>query len=329
MKKVLLLFGFVIFSQFSFTQSINNFNPILDLGDDFNLCEGYIHILDAGADFDTYLWQDGSTDQTYLVAEAGEYWVHAYLGSTMYADTIQIGYWPYPDPNLGNDTTLCFGEYIVLEAQGSFVSYSWQDGTNLPFYIVAEAGTYWVTVTDAHGCVGSDTMVVDFATPVNLGYDTVICVCDSLLLDAGEGFISYLWQDSSTSQYFLVDGEIYGVGLQLFYVTAVDSFNCESYDHITVYINEYENIKQNENLNFYVHPNPVHDELTIDFANLPNEIYFFKIIDNYGGIVKSGKFRKSNYEFTTQLKINSLEAGIYYLQISNGKTFAAQKILIQ
>ena len=330
MKKVLLLFGFVIFSQFSFAQSIKNFNPILDLGEDLTICIGYIHILDAGAGFDAYLWQDGSIDQTFLVTEQGVYWVHAYLGSTMYADTIQIGYWPYPDPNLGNDTTLCFGEYIVLEAQGSFVSYSWQDGTNLPFYIVSLSGEYFVDVIDFNGCMGSDTILVEITnTLVSLGSDTVICECGSILLDAGEGYISYLWNDGSTSQYFFVDGTEFGVGSHYFDVTVVDSNNCESTDEILVYISEHAKVDEIENFIFGVYPNPGNDIIDLNLHNLPNESYLIKIFDSYGRVVYIDKVYKTQFQDEIRLDISNHKSGFYFLQISSKNIKAQRKLMIQ
>lgn len=90
MKNLFCIFILVHFSIISFSQ-INADSSNLYLGPDFNLCKGYIHLLDAGPGFDAYLWQDGSSDQTFLVSEAGTYWVHAYLGAIMYADTITLG----------------------------------------------------------------------------------------------------------------------------------------------------------------------------------------------------------------------------------------------
>jgi hypothetical protein len=164
------------------------------LGPDFNLCFGYIHLLDAGSGFDTYLWQDGSDSQTYLVTEAGKYWVHTFIGSVMYADTINIGYWPVPDPKVGNETVVCYGNTLLLEAPFGYISYLWMDGPTSPFYVVDNAGFYYITVTDIHGCAGSDSILVDFSIPVVLGNDIVICDSITLLLDAGEGYASYLWQ---------------------------------------------------------------------------------------------------------------------------------------
>jgi hypothetical protein len=117
MKKILILFVFCLpvtsFSQTNITQNFTD--STIYLGPDFNLCQGYIHILDAGPGFDSYLWQDGSTLQTFMVTEGGTFWVQTFIATTLYADTINIGYWPYPDPDLGNDTIICYGNFLMLE----------------------------------------------------------------------------------------------------------------------------------------------------------------------------------------------------------------------
>lgn len=192
MKNFICLLVFSNIFLFSTSQTNNDLisvdTLILDLGVDIVLCVDYIHILDAGVGFDSYLWQDGSTEQTYLVTEAGIYWVQAYSGSTMFADTIEISYWPYPDPNFGPDTTICFGNAFILELPSGMASYLWQDGSTLPYYVVEQAGLYFVAVTDVHGCMGADSIMVEFSTPVNLNPDsTMICECSSILLDAEIG----------------------------------------------------------------------------------------------------------------------------------------------
>ncbi len=47
--------------------------PMLDLGPDTNACSGSV-VLDAGSGY-TYLWQDGSTNQTFTVSNPGTYYV--------------------------------------------------------------------------------------------------------------------------------------------------------------------------------------------------------------------------------------------------------------
>ncbi len=49
--------------------------PNIDLGDDRNFCEGTSVTLDAGFNFEGYLWSNGSTNSTIEVSAPGDYWV--------------------------------------------------------------------------------------------------------------------------------------------------------------------------------------------------------------------------------------------------------------
>lgn len=49
----------------------------IDLGPDVTLCGGEIMVLDAGAGYNDYTWQDGSTGPLYTAFEAGTYVVSA------------------------------------------------------------------------------------------------------------------------------------------------------------------------------------------------------------------------------------------------------------
>ena len=46
--------------------------------------------------------------------------------------------------NLGNDTTLCIGESLILKPNMPNATYLWQDGSTDSTYTVTQPGTYWV-----------------------------------------------------------------------------------------------------------------------------------------------------------------------------------------
>ncbi|MCD4681051.1 MAG: hypothetical protein K8S00_11770 [Bacteroidales bacterium] len=69
--------------------------PLVDLGSDTTINPGANIILDAGANYITYLWSDGSSGQYLIVNAAGTFWVQvAYPGGCVSSDTIviNIGY---------------------------------------------------------------------------------------------------------------------------------------------------------------------------------------------------------------------------------------------
>jgi len=70
--------------------------------------------------------------------------------------------------NLGNDTAIGLNEVILLDAGPGYASYSWSTGDTTRQILVDSTGTgtgtaiVWVVVTDTHGCVGTDTILVEF-----------------------------------------------------------------------------------------------------------------------------------------------------------------------
>jgi len=184
-------------------------NPcVLNLGPDTTLCEGETLILDATLDGASYVWQDGSTANTFLVSEPGTYTVELNATGCLITDTINISYNPIPIIDLGLDTTLCQGDSIVLNTNLLDGNFLWQDGSTESTFTVVESGIYSVEV-EVNNCVAMDSLSINFNSlePANLGPDTTLCEGETLNLNAIQENASYLWQDNSTASTFLVSAE--------------------------------------------------------------------------------------------------------------------------
>jgi gliding motility-associated-like protein len=203
----------------------------LNLGPDTLVCGDVILELDAGEGFEDYLWQDGSTGQTYTVNGTGYYWVSAINEfGCQETDTIHVALSSAVVVDLGNDTTVCSGEEYVLNPGSGFASYLWQDGSSNSIFQVNSPGLYWVEVTDEMGCSGIDSVVVTLnpSPIVDLGEDTTVCSGGTVFLDPGNQFSSYLWQDNSTLPVYTVTTP------GLYSVTVTNIYNCPGFDEIYV-----------------------------------------------------------------------------------------------
>ena len=114
-----------------------------------------------------------------------------------------------PEPvYLGNDTSFCVGDSILLNAGNGFQNYTWNTGASAATIRVSKQGTYSVKTQSANGCYSSDTLTVKnlFSLPVlNLDADNWLCEGSIRTLDAGRGYLTYLWQDGSGSSTLNVD----------------------------------------------------------------------------------------------------------------------------
>lgn len=81
--------------------------------------------------------------------------------------TVQPGN-PLPQPDLGPDTTLAIGASFTLRP-GTFHAYKWSTGSTQATINVTTSGIYWVEVYDKDGCMGLDSIKVEFV-PVGIQY---------------------------------------------------------------------------------------------------------------------------------------------------------------
>ena len=211
--------------------TIGYYPPLnLNLGEDTVLCREEILILNAAIPKGVYQWQDGSTDSIFTVNSDGLYWVEVTdTNNCSKKDSVTINYSvPYVD--LGNDTVLCEGKSLTLDISNTGISYAWQDDSTDDFYIVNSPGLYWVEVSNTDGCIGSDTVLINYSMPpeLELGEDTVLCPAQALVLNASSPGASYLWQDTSTDSVFTVPSP------GLYWVKIANVFGCSSSDSMRI-----------------------------------------------------------------------------------------------
>jgi gliding motility-associated-like protein len=181
-------------------QYIQSSAPAIHLGHDTVLCEGETAHITPGNHFESYCWQDGSANASYLATQTGTYWVEVIDGFGCFArDTIHLTF-SGTTITLGEDTSLCTGDSVVLSPGTGYSSYLWQDGSTQAQCIARQEGLYWVEIFQEGGCKSRDSIMINlYPTPeVDLGPDILIPPGQKITLDAGLGFQSYLWQDGST-----------------------------------------------------------------------------------------------------------------------------------
>ncbi|MCB0707024.1 MAG: gliding motility-associated C-terminal domain-containing protein [Saprospiraceae bacterium] len=186
---------------YSFPFNINEALALsLDLGPDVLLCAGETLELDATNPIAVYTWQDGSADSTFTVNSPGLYSVEVTNSCGTLTDEIQVDYTDEPIVNLGLDTFICEGASITLDASYPSSTYLWQDGTTNPTLLVTTEGIYGVEVSNLCG-IAEDEIFINFIPAINLNLPTelVICIGDTVLLDATSEEATYLWNDGSVS----------------------------------------------------------------------------------------------------------------------------------
>lgn len=136
-----------------------------------------------------YPGKDSSGKYTYILTRPNCYSDTAYLN---------LKYHPLPIFNLGNDTTLCKDDKLVLNTHTNFDIPRWQDGKKRFTFTVDQKGLYWAEVRDTNWCVFRDSIQVDYIdTMPSKSRDEFICantnfVYKNKLYQIGDSIIDIL-----------------------------------------------------------------------------------------------------------------------------------------
>lgn len=106
--------------------------------------------------------------------------------------------------NLGNDTVLCPGETLILNAQNAGAAYLWQNGATTQTLTINTSGTYYVSVN--YPCIAAyDTIVVSVGTlTASVAGNNFVCKGSTAILSASGG-ATYSWSTGETSSAIMVN----------------------------------------------------------------------------------------------------------------------------
>jgi gliding motility-associated-like protein len=199
----------------------------VNLGNDTSLCEGEPLTLSLSFPEASYLWQNGSTNNSIQVNQGGLYWVEVRFGDCTASDSINVNFNPKPEIELPFNVSFCVGDSVMVDAAQDGVSYLWQDGSQSAQYIINAAGTYTVTVTNNFNCTKSHTIEANSVLPPQIEFDNDTlyeCNGNTITLDAFVPEASYLWSNNSTSSEINVsESGIYFVTVALATCSASDT----------------------------------------------------------------------------------------------------------
>lgn len=171
--------------------------PVVQVSNDTIVCLGDTAHLSASGGID-YLWNTGDTSSAIHVSPDKDsvYTVIATVGQCADFDSVLVMI-NNPKPNLISDTTICHNESILLDAGSIWYSYQWNTGDLSQVISVDSAGyglgthEFIVTVEDALGCFGSDTVMI------------TIDDCTGLEGDFNDGFLIKVYPNPTNSQLFI------------------------------------------------------------------------------------------------------------------------------
>jgi len=124
-------FSEITINQWNFNNS-NLFvlaNPVneVELGNNVISCFGDTVILNTTNQYSSYLWSTGASTPTINVIQSGTYYVTVTSNNCTSTDSVNVILNPLPIANAGNDTSVCSGSSVQLNATGG-TTYLWSTG---------------------------------------------------------------------------------------------------------------------------------------------------------------------------------------------------------
>ena len=137
--------------------------PIINIGVDRSICENTTTVLNATSinPLATYLWQNGSTNPTFSVSQAGTYSVTVNNGLCSATKAVVITIDSLPKFTLRGKNAICPGESFTLSVLSAQTNnnYLWQNGSTNTGITINTQGIYFVDATNNCGTIRKSFVV--------------------------------------------------------------------------------------------------------------------------------------------------------------------------
>jgi len=247
------------------------------------------------------------------------------------SDSLDIVVFPLPVVALGDDLSVCAGDFVTVDAGAGFASYLWSTGETTQTITTAVAGEYWVEVSSAEGCLGYDTLavIVNPLPVVALGSDTTLCFYHQIILDAGNAGSTYAWSTGETTRTITVDSTGMTAGTKTIKVDVTSAEGCMSADSISISFIECTGMPEQPSVRaLQVYPNPGDGHFYVSAGTDKLSKARMTVVSATGAVVYS----LDNVELVPgsrfEVNLMHLADGTYTLQLTTPETLYQARIII-
>lgn len=183
--------------------------PDPNLPDSTSFCENGSTNLEAGTDFEQYLWSTGAMSPTIAVDEPGLYTLTV-TDANSCQDSFQVAVAesPLPTINLQGPLEFCEGDSVTLTvAPIDYPFVTWSTGSESAEAVISAPGVFQVSILSTDGCIRDSLFVIEeLPLPVlEINGPDLVCETEDGLLEATSGLSDYMWSSGDTTAVVTVD----------------------------------------------------------------------------------------------------------------------------
>jgi gliding motility-associated-like protein len=175
--------------------------------DTINCFDNEIVLSHPDLDSTTYVWSDSSSKKNYRVDTTEIVWLAAFNECGETIDTINIIFNGEIVSELGDDTTICDLDTIVLDARSPGADYLWSTGDTLDTILTAQVSQLYIVTVTQGLCQTIESKRVDLSNVLCPGIDCSLKV-SNVFTPNGDG-VNDLWAITS-------DCKIQAFGLSIY-----------------------------------------------------------------------------------------------------------------
>lgn len=230
------------------------------------------------------------------------------------------------------NVSICEGSSLSINAGSGYAVYNWSTGATVQSISVTNEGQYWVSVTNATGCVSNvDTITVSF-------YDSqvpeVTSEADGILSCSNDTASSYQWYLNGDPIVGATDVTYCPTVSGNYYVVITDSYGCT----VTSFVTEYTfsddspcatGIEEHD-LSIGIQPNPSTGQFMINYAMDRLMKMELSVYDLMGNLVRQPQVTRT-MSGNTVIDLSDEAEGIYMLRIAldNNRVYQQRLVVVK
>ena len=217
---------------------------------------------------------------------------------------------------------------VTLAATPAGGTFSGTGVTGSQFNPVQAPGNFnvYYSYTDGNGCTGNaGTAITVLASPTaSLSAFSPICLQDGAITLSGGAPQNGVYSGNGvTGNQF--NPTVSGAGTITIDYTYTASNGCSDNATNTITVNDCAGIDEIASINALIAPNPASDELTITINSELNNVVYSMVSEDGKVVIPATSINTA----VTNINVNQLAEGLYFIQLSNANGIAVKKVIIK